>query len=96
METLKRLLVIAFLIFVLSMIINRFPPHWKQFLHKIGTFQSKMLLTVFYCVILAPFGLIVKLFQDPLHLRKPLSENSHWKLKKEEPAESLLERAKNP
>lgn len=69
---------------------------WKKLAHKIGTFQSKVLLTVFYCVILAPFGLFVKLFQDPLHLKKPFSENSHWKTHKEEQMDNLLEKAKNP
>lgn len=76
--------------------LKNFWEGWKKIAHKIGTFQSKVLLTVFYCVILAPFGMAVRLFQDPLHLKKPLSENSHWKLRKEEAGENFLERAKNP
>jgi hypothetical protein len=35
-----------------------------------------VLLTVFYCLILAPFGLGVRLFADPLRLRR--QHHSHW------------------
>lgn len=95
METLKRLLEIAFLLFVLSKIFDRFPPQWKKFLQKIGTFQGKLLLTVFYFTLLAPFGLFVKIFQDSLHLKKPVSDSSHWKMRKEEKSGELLEKARN-
>ena len=39
--------------------------------HAIGTFQARVLLTVFYLVIAAPFALVVKLSRDPLRLRRP-------------------------
>lgn len=50
--------------------------HWKFIAHKIGTFQSRVLLNVFYLLILMPFGLGVKLFSDPLRLK--LQSRSHW------------------
>ena len=49
---------------------------WKVLAHHIGTFQSRVLLTVFYFVILAPFGLAVRLFSDPLLLKH--QHRSHW------------------
>jgi hypothetical protein len=42
----------------------------------IGNFQSRVLLTLFYFLILAPFGLAVRMFRDPLGL-KP-RQGSHW------------------
>lgn len=68
---------------------------WKKIAHKIGTFQGKLLLTIFYFTILAPFGLFVKIFQDPLHLKKPVSEQSHWKLRKDDEDSDPLKKARN-
>jgi len=42
----------------------------------IGNFQSRVLLTIFYFLILAPFGLAVRVFRDPLGLRR--RQGSHW------------------
>jgi hypothetical protein len=49
---------------------------WKAFGHKMGTFQTRLLLTVFYFVIVAPFACGVRLFQDPL--RKSARRSSNW------------------
>ncbi|MBN1937814.1 MAG: hypothetical protein JW934_24360 [Anaerolineae bacterium] len=40
-----------------------------------GNFQGRVLLAFFYFGIVTPFGLLVRLFADPLHLksRKKLS-----------------------
>lgn len=56
--------------------LRRLWERWKVIAHKIGTFQSRVLLNVFYFVILAPFGLGVKLFADPLHIKR--QNHSHW------------------
>ena len=38
----------------------------KQVLRKIGDFQSRLILSLFYIVILSPFAAIIKIFHDPL------------------------------
>ena len=38
---------------------------WMVLARKIGKFQSRILLTFFYFVIVLPFGLAVRLFADP-------------------------------
>ena len=43
---------------------------WKRIAHKIGEFQSRLILSVFYYVLFAPFALGVKLFSDPLQIKK--------------------------
>lgn len=43
---------------------------WKAIAHVIGNFQARLLLTLFYFVLLSPFGLGVRLLSDPLGLRK--------------------------
>ncbi len=50
---------------------------WKAFAAKMGEFQSRILLIFFYFLIVTPFGLATRLFNDPLRTRaKKLS--SFW------------------
>jgi hypothetical protein len=44
---------------------------WKKIAHTIGDFQARVLLTLIYAVIVLPFGLAVRLFSDPLNVKKP-------------------------
>jgi hypothetical protein len=43
---------------------------WKTIAHKIGNFQARILLTLFYAVLVFPFGIVVRLFSDPLRIKK--------------------------
>jgi hypothetical protein len=43
---------------------------WKKIAHKIGNFQARVLLTVFYGVLVLPFGLAARFFSDPLRIKK--------------------------
>ncbi|MFI5088967.1 MAG: hypothetical protein ACHP7P_02775 [Terriglobales bacterium] len=43
---------------------------WKQIAQKIGNFQARVLLTVIYAVLILPFGLAVRLFSDPLRIKR--------------------------
>jgi hypothetical protein len=44
---------------------------WKRIAHHIGNFQARVLLTLFYVVLVLPFGLAVRLFADPLRISRP-------------------------
>ena len=50
---------------------------WSAFSLRMGNFQGRLILLLFYFSIFAPFGIIYKLFRDPLHLRSS-SEKSLW------------------
>jgi hypothetical protein len=54
---------------------------WKRLAHKIGRVQTIILLTIFYMVILAPIGLVMRLFGwDPLETRfRDPRHSSNWK-----------------
>jgi len=41
---------------------------WKPIASKIGDFQARGILVLFYFVLLAPFALAVRLFTDPLSI----------------------------
>jgi hypothetical protein len=43
---------------------------WKRIAHKVGNFQARLLLTILYIVLVLPFGVGVRLFADPLRIRK--------------------------
>ncbi|MEZ4768317.1 MAG: hypothetical protein R2844_07815 [Caldilineales bacterium] len=51
---------------------------WMVLARKIGKFQSRILLTLFYFVIVLPFGLAVRLLADPLHIRRHQSRDTAW------------------
>ncbi len=46
---------------------------WKAVAHVIGDFQARLLLSLFYFVVMAPFALSLKVFSDPLQLRRTTS-----------------------
>lgn len=54
--------------------------HWLALAHKIGQFQSRVILTLFYFVVVTPFGLAVRAFGDPLQIkRRAISDaSSAW------------------
>jgi hypothetical protein len=43
---------------------------WKVAAHKLGNFQARLLLNIFYFLVLTPFALGVKMFSDPLRIRR--------------------------
>ena len=58
---------------------------WKTFREysaKIGTFQSHILLGLLFLIVFAPVALAVKLFSDPLKIKKP-GPGSLWSPKTE-------------
>jgi len=42
----------------------------KRFARQLGNFQARVLLTIFYFVLVLPFGLAVRLLADPLRAKK--------------------------
>lgn len=52
----------------------------KQAFQAIGEFQSRLILTVFYGVVMLPFAVMARLLADPLGLREWASaEGGTWK-----------------
>lgn len=70
------------------MILKRIWEWWKPVAHKIGNFQARLILTVFYFTLFAPFALIVKLGTDPLRLKSKTSKG--WVEREDKPVEDPL------
>lgn len=47
---------------------------WKKFARAIGNFQARVFLSVFYGLLLLPFGLVARLFADPLKIKRRPTE----------------------
>jgi hypothetical protein len=46
-----------------------FWERWKSAARAIGNFQARLLLSLFYIVVITPFAIGVKLLSDPLRLK---------------------------
>ena len=64
---------------------------WKKIARKIGDFNARVILTIFYLILLMPFALMVKAFTDPLEIKK--NAKTGWLLKEENPDVTPMERA---
>lgn len=59
----------------------RFFERWKRFARRIGDFQARALLTLFYFSVFAPFALLVRWGSDPLAIKRDAPMG--WRPKKE-------------
>ena len=69
---------------------KRLWERWKRIAKTIGDFQARLILTVFYFIIVGPFALIVRRAADPLSLKK--RGEQAWGVKAE-PKDPPLKRA---
>jgi len=62
--------------------IKKMWQNWNNFSKRMGGFQSRIILSLFFFIFVSPFALAVKIFSDPLNI-KHKSSKSHWLTKKE-------------
>lgn len=62
---------------------------WKKFAFKFGEFMSGVSLTIFYFIIVTPHAIVLKLFLDPLKIKKSAKE-THWHVRKSNIGLSLI------
>ncbi|HLN88254.1 MAG TPA: hypothetical protein VK200_17370 [Candidatus Limnocylindrales bacterium] len=55
---------------------------WQKVAKQIGDFQARLILSLFYILIVLPIGLIARMFSDPLALKKTAA---HWDAKPSSP-----------
>lgn len=61
-------------------LLKKLYSRWKTIAHHLGIFQSKVILTLFYFILLLPFGIIFSLFKDELGVKT--AQKSTWTRKK--------------
>ena len=57
--------------------LRRWWEGWKSFAAEMGNYQGRVLLAFFYFVVVMPFGVSLRLFGDPLRLRR-VDGSSSW------------------
>ncbi len=59
-------------------ILSKAWSRWKIIGGVVGDAQGRVIAIVFYYTIMAPFGLGVSLFSDPLRVKKSAGSSSAW------------------
>ena len=72
-------------------LIKKLWEKWKAFGHKVGNFQARLILTVFYFIVICPFAAVVKFGSKPLRLK--VFHTSNW-LPVQAPGEDITSRAR--
>ncbi len=66
---------------------KKFFAYWKRVAKYAGDLQARLILTIFYFTVAAPFGIMLTLFGDPLQIRR-FPEDTGW-MKRESQSTSL-------
>ena len=72
-RSLRGLLSVIFIGLVIVLTENVW-QHWKAFGHFLGDWLGRIVLTIFYFTVFVPFGIGVRLFGDPLKIKKQPAE----------------------
>jgi len=64
---------------------------WKRVARKIGDFNARVILTIFYCTVFSPFAVLVKLLTDPLQIKKKAKKG--WLAREVDEETTPLEKA---
>ena len=72
-------------------IFRRLWEGWKKIARIIGDFNARVILTIFYFVLLFPFAMLMKIFTDPLEIKK--KAHTGWHDKEEDNELTAFERA---
>ena len=54
---------------------------WTEFSKKMGSFQSRVMLSFFFFIIISPVAVLIKLFGDPLSIKKKKPMDTYWSAK---------------
>jgi len=57
-------------------LVKKFWEKWKVFGHKVGNFQARLILSLFYFILVCPFAAVVRFVSKPLRLK--ICHASNW------------------
>ncbi len=60
---------------------------WTGFSKRMGSFQSRILLSFFFFIFISPAALIIKVLGDPLQIKKKKTMDTYWSTRTQSPAE---------
>ena len=59
-------------------IFKRLWNRWTGFSKRMGSFQSRVMLSLFFFALVTPAALIIKVLGDPLRIKKKKAMNTYW------------------
>ena len=71
--------------FILPIVLKPFYMVWMTFAAILGWFMTKMILSLFFYIIITPIGLLLKILgKDLLHLKEQENKKSYWNIRNSE------------
>ena len=71
--------------FILPILLKPFYMVWMIFATILGWFMTKMILSLFFYIIITPIGLLLKILgKDLLHLKEQENKKSYWNIRNSE------------
>lgn len=61
-----------------SGIFKRLWSRWTAFSRKMGSFQSRVLLSFFFFIVISPLAFLIAVLGDPLKIKKKKAADSYW------------------
>jgi hypothetical protein len=58
--------------------VKRIWHRWTGFSKRMGSFQSRVMLSIFFFVIVSPAALLIKVLGDPLRIKKKQELETYW------------------
>ncbi len=58
--------------------VKRIWHRWKGFSKRMGSFQSRVMLSFFFFIFISPAALMIKVLADPLRIKKKQDLESYW------------------
>jgi len=59
-------------------IFKRLWHRWTGFSKRMGNFQSRVMLSFFFFIIVSPVAVLIKLFGDPLSIKRKKAMDTYW------------------
>jgi len=60
---------------------------WRSFSKRMGSFQSRILLSLFFFIVVSPAAVFIRALGDPLRIKKAKATESYWLTKTESSTE---------
>jgi len=73
--------------YLTSGIFKRLWFRWTGFSKRMGSFQSRIMLSFFFFIIISPAALIIRVLGDPLQIKKKKTMDTYWLTKTESSTE---------
>ena len=68
-------------------VLKKLWKRWTGFSKRMGSFQSRILLSFFFFVLISPVAFFIMTLGDPLRIKKKKTEKTYWSPKVQNPVE---------